>query len=145
MFAGAIALATKDSIPVEIVFIFPFLACFIALEWSYHDLRIFAVATYIKKEIEPVLTGIGWQHYLDATRQHRILRITSLAAVGIFVGASILALLFTYPHREKLFATYGRWTWVIYSVDVGAILISWWSLRIRRVDKVIYKPNSINS
>ena len=136
---GVLATLNIKGTPIELLLLYPLLAAFIAGEWCYHDLRIFAVADYIKKRIEPKVPGIGWQHYLDETRQYRWLRLTALSAGGIFVGASVLSLLMVGHEFEQLFKEYGQWVIVFFVIDGIAIACSIASLCVRRVDKKNYQ------
>lgn len=140
LFAAITALTGNSTIPKEVLLVYPVLALCIAFEWAAHDQHIFLGSLYIKTRIEPHCEGLRWQHYLDKTRERRVLRMSSLAAGGILVGASIVTLLMSI--REILKGTfgpsYGQWIWVPIVLDVCAICGSIYVIRLRKADQATY-------
>jgi hypothetical protein len=50
--------------PSWLLLIYPILAVFVALEWSFNNSRIFQIGRYIRQEIEDKWAGPGWENHL---------------------------------------------------------------------------------
>jgi len=132
-FGAIIALTANSTFPKEVLFVYPLLAFFIACEWTYHDLRVLRIASYIK-QIEGEVGGLGWEHHLDAIRERRIFRGTTVATGGIFVCASALSLGLALGDLDNLSFKYGGWLYVFIGVDGVSIIGSIIALRFRGTD-----------
>lgn len=128
LFAAIAALTANGAFPKDVLLVYPILALFISCEWTNHDLRMFSAAQYIKRQIEPELKGLGWQHHLDDYRKDRRLRLSAFAAGGVFVVASVIAMLLASLDIAGLIKRYGVFVWPIGIVDVLSICGAIWSL-----------------
>jgi hypothetical protein len=73
---------------------------FLAFAWEHHDLRVGAIAVYIRERIEiAYMAGQGWENYLKArftARRRRLLgtrpSLSALGTRGVFFTTQLLAI-----------------------------------------------------
>ena len=97
----AFGFQTQDA---TLILLYPLLAFILSLLWSQHDRRTREIGYYIHTQIETRLTeALGWEHFMDTTRTvHKLFDLDSLwAAVGVFAGTGILAILVGVPIAIK--------------------------------------------
>jgi hypothetical protein len=91
-FGALISVGLRDS-PTALL-AYPLLALFLSAVWSYNDIRIRQLGTYIRDRIETELLGdgLGWEHALTSdSASHLVGSRTILATRGILWGTELLA------------------------------------------------------
>lgn len=89
--------------PSWILLIYPVLALFMALEWSFNNLRILQIGRYIREEIENKWAGAGWENHLRSPASRSSLPWLSGAvfAYGTFIGLPIVVVLLAVLNRFR--------------------------------------------
>jgi hypothetical protein len=107
--------------PSWILLIYPLLALFMAMEWSFNNSRIMQIGRYIRDEIENKWAGQGWENYLQSPRSQTSLHWLSGAifAYGTFIGLPIVVI---------VLAVLNRFSWTtpesfLFAVDSAIALI----------------------
>jgi hypothetical protein len=91
--AGLTSIGLKDS--PNALLVYPFVAMFLAAAWSYNDIQIAQLGSYIRFRIEERLIGegLGWEHAIIADlASKRIGARAKLASRGLFWGTEALAI-----------------------------------------------------
>ena len=91
---GALAsVGLKDSLSALLAY--PMLAMFLSAAWSYNDIQIAQLGTYIRLRIENKLIGggLGWEHAILSRRASKWIGArTKLATRGVLLGSEVLVL-----------------------------------------------------
>lgn len=93
----AFGFQTKDA---TILLLYPLLALVLSLLWSQHERRARECGYYIYTHIETKFEkAMNWEHFMDATRtlDRFFDQYANWAAIGIFSGTSILAIVVGIP------------------------------------------------
>jgi len=108
--------------PTFLLLVYPLLAMFMAIEWSFNNMRILQIGHYIREEIESKWGGQGWEFYLASPQARTSMPWLSGAvfAYGTFIGLPIVVIALALVHRFS-------WAWpeiVLLVIDtIVAILI----------------------
>ena len=96
--AGSIlSLGVQTNISPLVLLLYPILALFLAMAWMHSDVRIWEVAEYMEKHIEPRLDGIGWETYIHNKDRGRAFRPVEITAAGVFLITEVLAVVLAIP------------------------------------------------
>ncbi len=96
--AGTVlSLGVQTNISPLVLLIYPVLALFLATAWMHSDVRIWEVAEYIEKQLEPRLGGIGWETYIHNKHQGQSFRPMEVTAAGVFLTTEVLAVILAIP------------------------------------------------
>ena len=102
--------------PSFLLLVYPLLAMFMAVEWSFNNMRIMQIGRYIHEEIESKWGGKGWESYLSSPKAKTRMPWLSgaLFAYGTFIGLPIVVTALALVHRFT-------WSWqeiTLLSIDV---------------------------
>jgi len=90
---GLTSVGLKDS--PSALLAYPMLAVFLSAAWSYNDMQIAQLGTYIRYRIEERLVGggLGWEHAIFSDRVSKTIGSgVKLATRGILLGSEFLAI-----------------------------------------------------
>ena len=118
----AFGFQTQDA---NIILLYPLLSLVLSLLWSQHDRRTRECGYYINSYIESRFEkAMNWEHFMDSTRTvHRLFDRDSIwAAIGIFAGTAVLAIVVGIPIALK-FGTVVP-LWILLSTAILAIVLT---------------------
>lgn len=99
--AGTVlSFGVQEDISPMVLLLYPILALFLASAWMQSDTRIWDVAEYIKKHIEPNLGGANWESYVFNKNRTRKVRPLEITAVGVFLITEVLAVVLAIPRLK---------------------------------------------
>jgi hypothetical protein len=136
--------AQKDVSPV-VFFVYPMLATFLALRWAWSDVRIWEIGDYIRTRIEKEVPGLHWEGYMHSLRSKSregdkssswFQRPTEISAIGLFLGAGILATALGYWRSAPTIQEY-----ILIGCDVVALVATVLVLRMRSVKRERKRKN----
>lgn len=122
-----------------VAFVYPIVSLFIIVGWVQNDISIKLAGKYIRDEIEPQIPGLGWQAWRagDAADSTVVLgiRLTSIAAAGVFIVTQIVALFIGFSRPGGL----NDADWPVAAVSIictaltGLLLTQYYVRRINRL------------
>jgi len=86
----------------EILLLYPVLVLYLARTWVQNDARIWDIAQYIRKHIEPMCKGINWETYMLQKHQIQSIRPLRVTSGGVFFISGIVAVILAKPNFNSL-------------------------------------------
>lgn len=93
-----LTVATQSANGYLLLFIYPILACFLALGWFQNNLRIRLINIYIRNNIEPYIPGKGWECFRINITKNMKFSATAISAFGTIFGTQLMSVLVALPN-----------------------------------------------
>lgn len=145
-----ISVGLKDS--PSALLAYPMLAMFLSAAWSYNDIQIAQLGTYIRLRIENKLIGdgLGWEHAILSDHASKWIGArTKLATRGVLLGSEILVLALYLIKRPSIIfpggPAEGKGEIVLLILAIAAIIFTLVILRkqdwlVKEIEQSMKKP-----
>ncbi len=91
---GALLAAGLQAKSAPIILVYPFLAMFLSVAWTYNEHRVRQIGAFIKYRIEARIGNeLGWEHFRTNLTSGPLGSREFLAARGIYIGSGLIAML----------------------------------------------------
>ena len=135
-FLGVTEIA-KELIDHNLILFYPILATFLAALWTHSDLRIHELATYIRTKLEPKISDLNWEHFLQSIKKRKgqQKKLLERAIIGFFLISEIISILFVLVITTH---SIGNLDWInaefiiLVILDLIAIIFTYRLLSLRR-------------
>ena len=135
--AGALlTFGLKDDLRVPLFLLYPLFALFMAMEWSFNNMRVVQIGAYVHYHIEEMHRQSkwqGWERYLvicDSPLEKRGLTGEWAPATGIFVGTQCVALFVAWVFGSSQGPEFPSVFNISFTVfDVGIIIATYFLIR----------------